>query len=105
MHVTGSLYYVTLQRIQILTAPGYKVLVLKMHLFMLFPPELSCLNFRISFQNKADTCTEECINGFVCILFSLGQWLSYKPVLPTHQIEILYHTEQIFSVNSSPQSL
>lgn len=43
--------------------------------------------------------------SFVCILLSLGQQLSYKAILPTCQIEILYQIQQSFSVNSSPQSL
>lgn len=60
----GSPYDVNLQRRQTMTAPSYKVLLLKMHLFMLFSPESSCLNFRMSFQNKADTYTEEYINAF-----------------------------------------
>lgn len=42
-------YYVNLQRIQTLTAPGYKGLLLKMHFFTLFPRESCCLNFRMSF--------------------------------------------------------
>jgi len=40
-----------------MTAPSYKVVLLTMHLFVLYSLEPSCLNLRMSFQNKADTCT------------------------------------------------